>query len=98
MSRRETGERLEMLLVMQWLDEGAPDDGRVALSVPTAASELGLDGGREGLLAVMGALGELEDRKLVTVAWPGGAHAGGEAIVALSAELRGDARGLFGRT
>ncbi len=66
MSRREMGERLEMLLVMQWLDEGAPDDGQIALSVPTAASELGLDGGREGLLAIMGALGDLEDRRLVT--------------------------------
>jgi hypothetical protein len=97
MSRRETGERLEMLLVMQWLDEGAPEDGQIALSVPTAASELGLDGGREGLLAVMGALGDLEDRRLVTVAWPGGAHAGGEAIVALSSELRSDAGRLFGR-
>ena len=98
MSRREMGERLEMLLVMQWLDEGAQEDGKIALSVPTAASELGLDGGREGLLAVMGALGELEDRKLVTVAWPSGAHAGGEALVALSGELRRDARSLFGRT
>jgi hypothetical protein len=97
MSRREMGERLEMLLVMQWLDEGAQDDGRVALSVPTAAGELGLENDREGLLAVMGALGDLEDRKLVTVAWPGGAHAGGEASVALSDELRRDARRLFGR-
>ena len=97
MSRREMGERLEMLLVMHWLDEGAAEDGRVALSVPTAAVELGLGGGREGVLAVMGALGDLEDRKLVSVAWPG-AHAGGEAIVGLSAELRHDARKLFGRT
>lgn len=97
MSRRETGERLEMLLVMQWLDEGAPEDGRVAFSVPTAAGELGLDGGREGLLAVMGALGDLEDRKLVTVTWPSGGRSGGEAVVSLSAELRRDARRLFGR-
>ncbi|MDX6556044.1 MAG: hypothetical protein QOD86_2239 [Miltoncostaeaceae bacterium] len=97
MSRREMGERLEMLLVMQWLDEGAREDGEIVLSVPTAASELGLDGGREGLLAIMGALGDLEDRKLVSVAWPGGAHAGGEALVALSAELRRDAGRLFGR-
>ena len=97
MSRREMGERLEMLLVMQWLDEGAPEDGRVALSVPTAAGELGLESDREGLLAVMGALGDLEDRKLVSVAWPGGGHAGGEAVVGLSAELRHDARKLFGR-
>jgi hypothetical protein len=98
MSRREMGERLEMLLVMQWLDEGAPEDGRVALSVPTAASELGLESDREGLLAVMGALGDLEDRSLVSVAWPSGGHAGGEAIVALSPEIRRDARRLFGRT
>ncbi len=95
MSRQEMGERLEMLLVMQWLDEGAPEDGRVALSVPTAAGELGLERDREGLLAVMGALGDLEDRRLVSVAWPSGA--GAEAIVALSGKLRRDARRLFGR-
>ena len=89
-------QRLEMLLVMQWLDEGAVDEGEVALSVPTAASELGLEG-RSGLLAVMAALGELEDRRQVSVAWPGGAGSR-EAVVTLSPELRQDARRLFGRT
>lgn len=88
------GERLEMLLVMQWLDEGAGDDGEVALSVPTAAAELGLEGGREGLLAVMAALGRLEERRVVSVAWPGAA--GREPVVTLSAAVRRDARGLFG--
>jgi hypothetical protein len=95
-SADETGQRLEMLLVMQWLDEGAPEDGAVALSVPTAAAELGLDEGRAGMLAVMAALGDLEDRRLVSVAWPGGGRS--EPIVTLASELRRDARRLFGRT
>ena len=93
----DVGARLEMLLVMQWLDEGADDEGAVALSVPTAANELGLEPDRAGLLAVMAALGELEDRRLVTVAWPAGTG-GSEAHVTLSSELRRDARRLFGRT
>lgn len=92
----DTGQRLEMLLVMQWLDEGADDEGAVALSVATAASELGLEAGA-GLLAVMSALGDLEDRRVVDVTWPAGA-AGGEATVTLSPEVRRDARRLFGRS
>jgi hypothetical protein len=91
----ETGQRLEMLLVMQWLDEGAGDEGEVALSVPTAAAELGLEPGRAGLLE-MGALGELEERRVVSVAWPAGTG-GREALVTLSADLRSDARRLFGQ-
>ncbi|MGE3235796.1 MAG: hypothetical protein AB7O78_18985 [Thermoleophilia bacterium] len=93
----DVGARLEMLLVMQWLDEGADEEGAIALSVPTAANELGLEPDRAGLLAVMAALGELEDRRLVRVAWPAGTG-GSEAHVTLSGELRKDARRLFGRT
>ena len=93
----DVGARLEMLLVMQWLDEGADDEGAVALSVPTAANELGLEPDRAGLLAVMAALGDLEDRRLVRVAWPAGTG-GSEARVTLSGDLRKDARRLFGRT
>lgn len=96
MSREEHGERLEMLLVMRWLDAGAPDDGKVALPVAAAAGELGLGADREGLLALLAALGELEDRRVIEVAWPGGAAAG-EARVTLSEGLRRDARRLFGR-
>jgi hypothetical protein len=92
----DTRQRLEMLLVMQWLDEGAGEGGDVALSVPTAVAELGLEPGRAGLLEVMGALGELEERRVVTVAWPSGTG-GREAHVTLSAGLRRDARRLFGR-
>jgi hypothetical protein len=91
------GARLEMLLVMQWLEDGADEDGEVALSVATAANELGLEPDRSGLLTVMGALGELEDRRLVRVAWPSGTG-GSEAHVTLADELRRDARRLFGRT
>src|SRR5262245_59632042 len=50
-------QRLEMLLVLMWLDDGSPSDGAVALSVATAAAELDAGAGREGLLAVMTALG-----------------------------------------
>jgi hypothetical protein len=92
----DTRQRLEMLLVMQWLDEGADEAGELALSVATAASELGLEHGRAGLLEVMAALGELEDRRVVRVAWPAGAGSR-EAVVTLSAELRQDARRLFGQ-
>ena len=92
----DTGQRLEMLLVMQWLDEGAGDEGAIALSVATAASELGLEAGRPGLLRVMAALGELEERRVVSVAWPSGTG-GREAVVTLSADLRRDARRLFGQ-
>lgn len=92
----DLGARLEMLLVMQWLDEGAPEDGAVALSVATAAGELGQDGGRAGMLAVMGALGELEARGAVRVTWPGGARSP-EGRVELAPGLRRDAARLFGR-
>jgi hypothetical protein len=87
-------ERLEMLLVLQWLDEDRPSDGAVALSVTTAAAELALPAGREGLLAVMGALGELEERGVVAVTWPGGP--GRDAHVRLGDALRADADRLFG--
>ena len=86
-----------MLLVMQWLDEGAPDDGAIALSVSTAAAELGLPSGREGLLAVMAALGDLETRGVVGVEWPTG-RTGREARVRISGTVRRDARRLFGRS
>ena len=85
-----------MLLVMRWLDEGARDDGELSLSVAAAADELGLEDDRPGLLAVMAALGELEDRRVVSVSWPLGTG-GSEAQVTLSSDLRSDARRLFGR-
>ena len=93
----DVGARLEMLLVMQWLDEGADDEGAVALSVPTAANELGLEPDRTGLLAVMAALGELRGppprpRRLAR------RHGWQRARVTLSGDLRKDARRLFGRT
>jgi hypothetical protein len=96
MADGELAERLEMLLVMQWLDEDAPEDGVVSLSVATAAAELGLPPGRAGLLGVMAGLGDLESRGAVAVAWPGGGR-GPEGRVTLSETLRRDARGLFGR-
>lgn len=84
-----------MLLVLQWLDEGASDDGAVALSATTAARDLGVGAERRGLLAVMDALAQLEDRRVIEVGWPGGP--GREARVVLSPTVRRDARRLFGR-
>ncbi len=86
-----------MLLVMRWLEEGAGDDGQVDLDIAAAAEELDLDPGRPGILAVMAALGELEERGQVTVAWPAG-PVGAEGRITLSDDLRRDARRLFGRT
>ena len=83
-----------MLLVLQWLDEGRPEDGMIALSVTTAAAELDLEPGRPGVLAVLAALGELEERKLVRVALEGPVQR--DPRVTLAADLRGDAERLFG--
>ncbi len=90
----DLAKRLEMLLVLQWLDEGRPEDGTVALSISTAAVELSLEGERTGVLAIMAALGELEDRKLVRVALEG--HVTRNPRVTLAPDLRIDAERLFG--
>ncbi len=68
----------------------------MSVSVSEVAEELGLEADRTGMLAVMAALGELEDRRLVAVSWPLGTG-GSEALVRLSSDLRSDARRLFGR-
>ena len=88
-------DRLEMLLVLRWLDEGAPAGGELTLSVGELAAELEAGEERGGVLRVMGALGELEERGALEVSWPGGARA--EAHVRLGEHLRHDARQLFGR-
>ncbi len=88
-------DRLEMLIVLTWLDEGSPEDGRVALSARTAASDLDLGSGRTALLALMRALGALEERGSITLSWPSGR--GRDASVEMSPHLRDDARALFGR-
>ncbi len=85
-----------MLLVARWLEEGAREEGEVTVSVAAVADELGLAPDRSGMLLVMAALGELEDRGLVRVSWPLGAAAG-QALVGLADDLRSDARRLFGR-
>jgi len=90
----DIAKRLEMLLVLQWLDEGRPEDGMVALSVRTAAAELGLDTERRGVLTIMGALGDLEERGLVSVAL--GAHVSHDPRVTLAPDLRIDASRMFG--
>lgn len=90
----DLAKRLEMLLVLQWLDEGRPDDGAVLLSVVTAAAELNTGDGRSGVLAVLSALSDLEERKLVAVELS--AAGPREPRVSLSTGLRRDADGLFG--
>ncbi len=92
----DLAKRLEMLLVLQWLDEGRPQDGVVALSVTTAATELGMEADRRGILAVMGALGDLEERRLVAVAL--GAHTAQDPRVTLAPDLRIDAARMFGQS
>lgn len=96
MSDDGVGDRLEMLLVARWLEEGAGADGEVSISVAAVAEELGLGDDRAGMLAVMAGLGELEDRRQVRVSWPLGTG-GSQALVSLSSDLRSDARRLFGR-
>jgi hypothetical protein len=91
----QNAQRLEMLLVLQWLDEGRSAEGDVMLSIATAAAELGLDGD-DGLLALMRALGVLEDEGRVGVQWPGRPFDSGEARVLLSADITRDADLLFG--
>lgn len=88
-------DRLEMLAVARWLDAGRPPDGRVDLPLDEVAVDLDLADGREGLLELMAALGHLESRGVVAVAWPQGVG-GGTAQLTLSDELRRDARRLFG--
>jgi hypothetical protein len=90
-----TAERLEMVLVARWLDAGQPDDGRLSLRLDEALDGLDLAAGREGLMTLMAALGALESRGALAVAWPKGITAG-EAEVTLSADLRRDAARLFG--
>jgi hypothetical protein len=90
----DLAKRLEMLLVLQWLDEGRPEDGTVALSISTAAAELGLESERAGVLAIMAALGDLEDHKLVRVALEGPVTR--NPRVTLAPDLRIDADRLFG--
>ncbi len=91
----ENAQRLEMLLVLQWLDEGRSPEGDGRLSISTAAAELGLEG-PAGLLALMRALGVLEDQGRVGVQWPGRPFDSGEARVLLCTDITRDADRLFG--
>ena len=86
-------DRLEMLLVAQWLEAGAPEDGAITFQVLAAAEELGCPAGRSGLLEIMGALGTLEDVRRVSVEW--GPSAGSPALVHLADALCRDARRAF---
>ena len=90
----DLAQRLEMLVVLQWLDEGRPGDGAIRLSVTTAATELDAGEGRAGVLAVMSALTELEEGGLVRVSLS--AAGPREPCVTLSDGLRRDANRLFG--
>ena len=89
----ELAQRLEMLLVLQWLDEGRPSDGRVVLSVTTAGVELGVGSERAGVLSILTALGDLEARRVVQVALEGPVRR--DPVITLSDSLRRDAESLF---
>lgn len=90
----DLAQRLEMLLVLQWLDEGRRSDGTLRLSVVTAASELEAGEGRDGALRVMSALSDLEERGRVRVEIAaGGAR---EPVITLAEGLRRDAGRVFG--
>ncbi len=86
-------DRLEMLLVAQWLEAGAPEDGNVAFVITDAAVELGCPDGRAGVLEIMGALGRLEEAHRVQVEWS--ATAGAPARVRLAEGLCHDAQRVF---
>jgi hypothetical protein len=90
----DLAKRLEMLLVLQWLDEGRSPAGAVRLSVVTAAGELDAGAGRAGVLAVMSALSQLEEHRLVGVELT--AAGPREPLVTLAESLRRDADSLFG--
>jgi hypothetical protein len=93
----ELTSRLEMLIVLRWLDQGPSTDEPIRLSLQDAAEELELPGGREAALDLLRSLGELEERGALSLSWAAEPGAGRTAEVALSAELRADARRLFGR-
>ena len=86
-------DRLEMLLVAQWLEAGAPENGNITFQVVAAADELGCAGGRAGVLEIMSALGTLEDAHRLRVEWAPGA--GAPALVRLADSLCRDARRVF---
>ncbi len=83
-------DRLEMLLVAEWLEAGLPDDGTVSFHIAAAAEELGQNGDRAGILAVMGALSALEDARRIEIRW--GSRPGAPASVQLADALQRDAR------
>jgi len=87
-------ERLEMFLVVGWLDGGRPADGRLPFSLADAARELEVGEGRHAMLSVLAALGVLEDAGTIAVEWPGGT--GATATVTLRPPLRRQAQALFG--
>jgi hypothetical protein len=90
MSQSPLPDRLEMLLVAEWLEAGTPSDGLVHLRVADAARELGCDDDRAGLLEIMGALGALEELRVIEIEWAGAP--GSPAIIRLGPDLRRDAR------
>ena len=81
--------RLQMLLVVRWLDLGSPETGEVALPLQEVAQELGLGDERRVLLDLMAALGELEESGDLSVEW---SHGRAVAAVTLSERLRRDVR------
>ena len=88
--------RLEMFLVLSWLEAGADPEEPLRLTPHDFAAGLNLEGD-DLILTILEGLGELEERGAVGVAWSVQPSAGRIAEVHLSPELRTDARRLFGR-
>ena len=86
--------RLEMLLVVLWIDAGRPEDGDVEFRIDDARERLGVGDDRAGSLEILGALGDLEEAGAVRVRWA--SNVGGPATVTLSRDITRDARALFG--
>jgi hypothetical protein len=84
-----------MLLVLRWLHREGPADHPLTVSVADVAAELGVEDGRDGLMHVMSAMGRLEERGAISVAWPRGGR--GDVQISLAPEVRADAERLFGR-
>jgi hypothetical protein len=84
-----------MLLVLRWLQREDPSDHPLTVSVADVAAELGVEDGRDGLMHVMSAMGRLEERGAISVAWPRGGR--GDVQISLAPEVRADAERLFGR-
>lgn len=86
--------RLEMLLVVAWIDAGRPDSGELVVELSRLQDEMDLPPDRRGALEVLTALGDLEDAGRATVSWEKGIAV--PPTVTLSPQLLAESRRTFG--